>query len=265
LVLALGLVLAGRRRLDGAGVVSTAGNASASTLGAKALLGGSNEAHSIKLEAGGVRAESEFTSRTARGTAADYTVTETKRSEVTAESYFLRGRYDRVLGQSLVFGGAGWDRNTFAGVRNRYSAVAGYGRSWIDGESGRLETDLGLTYTVQKDVDPAPGADDAFGGWRMSIEGVRRLSATSDLTTAFVLDNNFENTEDLRADWVSSISVSVTSALALKTSLQLLWDNQPALVKAALLTSGGLPTGTDVLTPGSELDSVLTLALVIKL
>jgi len=133
---------------------------------------GGNE---FKLELGGIRGETNTTTRTATGTAGSFTVNETMTSQLTAESYFARGRYDRNFSSAYSFSGVGWDRNTFAGVQNRYSMVVGVGRTWADGDTGRLKTDIGGTYTIQKDVDPAPGADDAFSGVRITVDATRRL------------------------------------------------------------------------------------------
>ena len=243
--------------------VSTGGNASSSTLGLKAALTGTGGANTFKLEVGGIRAASNLTDRVANGTPGNFDITETTTNELIAESYFARGRYERAFGSSFAFFGSGWDRNTFAGIQNRYAFVGGVGRSWTDTENGRFQTDVGLTYTIQKDVEPDPTGDDAFGGWQVSADAMRRLSATTEFTSHLVIDNNLERTEDLRADWVNALSVSINSTLALKTSLQLLWDNQPSLISVPLLT-GGLPSGS-VTTTGDELDSVFTLTLVITL
>ncbi len=244
--------------------VSTGGNASSSTLGLKTTLAGTGAANSVKLEVGGIRAETNRTARTANGTASSFTVSEVSTSELTAESYFGRGRYDRTFGSAFFFGGAGWDRNTFAGIQNRYALSTGVGRAWVDSDNSRFKTDVGVTYTIQKDVDPTPGADDGFGGWRVSVDAMRKLSETANFTSVLIVDNSLKDSEDFRADWLNSLSVSMNSALALKTSVQLLWDNLPSLVSVPLVT-GGVPTGGDVLTPGEELDTVLTLTLVITL
>jgi hypothetical protein len=61
------------------------------------------------------------------------------------------------------------------------------------------------------------------------------------------------------------VSVALSEALAFKTALQLLFDNQPALIAVPLVDAGGTPTGADVLAPGDEVDTVLTVALVIRL
>ena len=245
--------------------VSTGGNASSSTLGLKAALIGTSGANAFRLTLGGIRGETNTTNRTATGTVGSFTVNETTVSQLTAESYFARGRYDRNFTNAYLFSGAGWDRNTFAGVQNRYSAVLGIGRTWTDGDAGLFKTDIGATYTIQKDVDPAPGADDGFGGIRATIDATRRLSGSTQFASTLIVDENVENTKDFRADWINSLSVSLSETLALKTSLQVLFDNQPSLLGVPLLDGLGVPTGTQVPTPGDEVDTVLTLTLVITL
>jgi putative salt-induced outer membrane protein YdiY len=243
--------------------VSTGGNASSTTFGVKASLIGTGEPNTFKLELGGIRASSDLTTRRAVGTPGSFTVTETTESDLTAASYFARARYDRAFNVAFAFGGAGWDRNTFAGVENRYQVVTGVGRMWIDGESGRFKTDIGGTYTIQRDVQPRPGADDEFFGFRGSVEARRRLTATADYTSNLVVDQNLETSRDLRADWINSVAVSISEGLALKTSLQLLYDAQPANIPVPLFDGGGAQIGT-VSARGEEIDSVMTLTLVVR-
>lgn len=245
--------------------VSTGGNASSSTFGLKSALTGKADANTFKLEVGGIRGETSFQDIRATGTTGSFTVVETNTSQLTAESYFARARYDRSFGSAFGFTGAGWDRNTFSGVQNRYGLVLGVGNTWTESETARFKTDVGLTYTIQKDVDPAPGADDGFGGIRISIDAMRQLSESAEYTSGLVIDENVEDTEDFRADWVNSIAVSLSDRLAFKTSLQLLFDNQPALLSVPLFDGGGTATGDNVLTPSNDLDSVFTVALVIKM
>jgi putative salt-induced outer membrane protein YdiY len=243
--------------------VSTGGNASSTTSGVKASLTGTGDPHTFKLELGGIRASSEVKTRRAVGTPGSFTVTETTDSESTAGSYFARARYDRAIDGAFAFGGAGWDRNTFAGVENRYQVVTGVGRTWLDGESGRFKTDVGGTYTIQRDVQPRPGADDEFFGFRGSVEARRRLTTTADYTLNLVVDQNLETSSDFRADWINSVAVSISEGLALKTSFQLLYDAQPANIPVPLFDGGGTQIGT-VCARGEEIDSVLTLTLVVR-
>jgi putative salt-induced outer membrane protein YdiY len=245
--------------------VSTSGNASSSTFGLKGSLEGEGGPHQIRLEFGGVRASSATTLRSAIGTPTDFTIVEVERSETTAESYFARSRYDRDFGAGFGFTGLGWDRNTFSGIRNRFQIVAGLGRTFVQSEAARLKADVGLTYTIQKDVDPRPDANEGFGGWRVSVDGMRAVSPNAQLNSELVLNNSFEDPDDVRADWLSSLSVSINQRLALKTSLQLLWDNVPAQLSVPLETPDRVPTGVNVLTPSAKLDSVVTVTLVIRL
>jgi putative salt-induced outer membrane protein YdiY len=243
--------------------VSTGGTASSTTSGVKASLTGTGDPHTFKLELGGIRASSEVKTRRAVGTPGSFTVTETTDSESTAGSYFARARYDRAIDGAFAFGGAGWDRNTFAGVENRYQVVTGVGRTWLDGESGRFKTDVGGTYTIQRDVQPRPGADDEFFGFRGSVEARRRLTTTADYTSNLVVDQNLETSSDFRADWINSVAVSISEGLALKTSIQLLYDAQPANIPVPLFDGGGTQIGT-VSARGEEIDSVMTLTLVVR-
>ena len=244
--------------------VSTGGNASSSTLGLKSTLTATGGPSAFKIEVGGIRGETTFRTRTATGSATNFTVDETTSSQLTAENYFARGRYDRAFASAFAFSGAGWERNTFAGIQNRYSFVAGLGKPWVDSDTGRIKTDIGLTYTIQKDVDPAPDVDEGFGGVRLTVDAMRQLSGGAQFLSTLIVDENVEDTDDLRADWVNSLSVSLSERLAFKTSLQLLYDKQPSLQSVGLLDAGGVPTGTDVLTPGDKVDNILT-ALVITM
>ena len=245
--------------------VSTGGNASSSTLGLKSTLVATGGQNAFKIELGGIRGETTFRTLTATGSATNFTVNETRNSELTAENYFARGRYDRAFASAFAFSGAGWDRNTFAGIQNRYSFVAGLGKAWTDSETGRFKTDIGLTYTIQKDVDPAPDVDEGFGGIRLTVEAMRQLPGGAEFSSALIVDENVEDTDDLRADWVNSLGVSLSERLSFKTSLQLLYDKRPSLLSVVLLDPGGVPSGTDVLTPGDKVDKILTLALVITI
>lgn len=244
------------------GFVTTSGNSASTTLSLKASLTGTGGPNELKIGVGGIRASSEVTSRTAQGTPSNFTVTETTSTVESTANYYARARYDRELGRAFAFGGAGWERNTLAGVNHRYSTVAGFGRTWINNDSGRFKTDLGGTFTIQEDVESA-GDSEGFGGLRMTVDVARTLTESADLETTFVLDENLDNTDDLRFDWLTSLSVALTEGLALKTSYQLVFDNEPALVRVPLFT-GGTENGT-VPIESDELDSFLTLSLVIEL
>lgn len=244
--------------------VTTSGNASSTTIGLNSTLDGTSAVSAVKFEIGGIRASSNFITRSAVGTVDNFVVTEEIRTEQSAANYFARGRFDRNFGENefFVFGGAGWERNTFAGFNHRFSFVAGVGDAWINDDVTLFKTDIGGTYTVQKDVARTPGMQEGFGGLRATIELKRALTSGTDFETSLIVDENLENTDDLRIDWRASISVALAEGLAFKTSYQTLYDADPALVGVPLLDG---PAGTEVLTPSQGIDRFLTLSLVIKL
>jgi putative salt-induced outer membrane protein YdiY len=244
--------------------VTASGNSSSSTLGLKSTLEGANEASGFKLELGGIRANSTLTTRSAVGSPTSFVVTEETREETSAENYFARSRYSHDVGRWFAFGGAGWERNTFSGINHRVSVVGGLGRTWVDTDNGRFRTDLGATYTIEKPVEDDPTRDERFGGVRATIEARRPLTSTTEISTTLVADENLRDTEDLRLDWLASITVSLTEGLAFKTSYQVLFDNDPALVGVPLFDIGGAPLG-QVRVPSDEVDTFLTISLVIKL
>ncbi len=247
--------------------VTASGNSSSTTLGLQATLTGETEVDAFKFEVGGIRASSKFVTRTAVGTTGSFTLNETVREDKSAENYFARSRYNRDLGENdfFVFGGAGWERNTFAGFNNRVSFVLGVGDTWVDDDVTLLKTDIGGTYTIQKDVEPTPGKDEGFGGLRANVEFRRALSETTDFASLLIADENLADTEDLRLDWTSSVSVDLVSGLALKTSYRLLFDNQPARIRVPLFdTPGGTETG-QVTIPSKKYDNFVTVSLVISL
>jgi hypothetical protein len=243
--------------------VWTAGNSPASTFGLKYELRKVWPSAIFKLEAGGIRTESNKRIRTAAGTETDFAITETNVSAVTAENYSVRSRYDqKMFDRAFLFGSAGWTRNTFAGIRHRYVFATGAGNAWIDRKGARLKTDYGVTYTIQRDVADDPGKKNSFAGLRVAIEGVKDVTETATFASNLTLDENLQETDDVRADFTNSLRVAINSNLALKTSFEMIVDNVPALVKVPL-TGADVPTGTKVLTPLDKFDSAFTVALVI--
>lgn len=240
--------------------VLTAGNAEASTLGAGAGLRHVWQNAEFRLSGAGLRTESSTTTRTAVGTLSDFDVNEQSTSQTTAENYYVRSRFDRSLSSRFfVFGGAGWERNTFAGFDNRWGFVAGAGNSWVDGERTRFRTDYGGTLTIQDDI---VGESQTFGGLRFSADFWQQLTSTTQFLSALIVDENLKETDDLRGDWTNSLLISISETLAFRTSLQLLWDNLPSLTSVPLEFPAGTPTGESVFVPLDELDTRFTVALV---
>jgi len=244
--------------------VATAGNSETQTLGFKNKLWRTWERSAFELNAGGVRAESTVTTRVAVGTPSSFDLDEDSTTDLTAEAYFLNGRYDRkITDRFFWFAGAGWDRNRFAGIQNRYTGFGGAGHIWFDREDLKFRTDYALTYTKQEDVIEVPGFDDSFLGARVSWSYLNKLAANTTYTNDLILDDNLEETSDFRANMINAVAVSINKRLALKVSLQWLYDNEPASVEVDLFDTTGTKIGT-VLAELDELDTIFTTSLVVN-
>ncbi|OLC54135.1 MAG: hypothetical protein AUH92_04620 [Acidobacteria bacterium 13_1_40CM_4_69_4] len=247
--------------------VVTAGNSETSTLGFKDKLVRKWDRSGFELNAGGVRAEATTKTRTAIGTSTDFSIDEESATALTAESYFLNGRYNRKLSDHFFwFVGAGWDRNRFAGVQNRSVGVAGVGNVWIDEERTKFRTDYSATYTEEKDVTENPNFKATFSGLRVSSSLQRKIGENAAFTDDLILDENLDDTSDYRANMTNSLAVAMSGRLALKVSLQWLYDHEPAIQEIDLLDAPppvGVKIGT-VLARLDDLDTIFTASLVVN-
>ncbi|MGD2151857.1 MAG: DUF481 domain-containing protein [Gemmatimonadales bacterium] len=246
--------------------VWTAGNSESNTLGLAASVRRVWEKSELKFDAGAVRTESGTITRTAVGTVDDFRVEKQTTRKKTAESYYLRGRYDYELSERFfAFAGAHWLRNTFAGIDSRTLFAAGAGNIWADRDRLRFRTDYSVTYTFQADVVENPFIKTSFPGLRASYSLWWKLTSSTDLESTFIADLNLDKTEDVRLDFTNALPIAISDRLALRPSLQLLWRNEPSLTEIDLEDEGGVPTGDTVRVPLEKLDSFFTLALVVKL
>src|SRR5207245_928141 len=154
---------------------------------------------------------------------------ESSSSALTAENYFVNGRYDRKISDRFFwYAGAGWDRNRFAGIENRSTGAAGAGNIWVDTERAKFRTDYALTYTKQEDVVQSPELKDTFGGVRVTSKFEHKAGEIATFHNDITLDEDLRQTERWRGDMTNALSVVMSSHLALKVSLKWLYEHKPA-------------------------------------
>jgi hypothetical protein len=244
-------------------LVLTEGNSRSSALGLKNRLERLFPDSRLTLDAGGIRVETGTTERTAIGTPDDFEIIEQTDSRPTAENYLAALRYDRDLSdRSFAYASAGWVRNRFAGVDNRWTGAAGVGWKLVETEQTAFKVDLAATASNER---PVVGDADSFAGLRFTWELGHRLTETTKLTSLLVVDENLSETEDLRIEFDNSVAVDISGVLALKTGVKLLFDNLPALQEVGLRSAPGEPETATVLTPLDELDTQLTVALIVSM
>ncbi len=254
--------------------VATGGNSETETLGFKNTLTRRWERSVLAVNAGGIRAESALFTRTAVDQNPDpndsfVVVDEQSEDQLSAESYFLNGRYDRKITERFFWdAGTGWERNRFAGIDDRYTVFGGVGNLWIAGERARWATVYDVTYTDQEDVVANPDFDGTYAGYRISSKYELKIAEASRYDNLFVADGNADESEDVRLDWINSLTVSINSGMALKVSLQLLYDNKPSFVALDVveeLTPGQFTkTGEIELVELDQLDTIFTASLVVN-
>jgi putative salt-induced outer membrane protein YdiY len=241
--------------------VLTSGNSNAASLGFKGDVTRRYEKHSIGFAAGALRASSSPDTRYAVGTPGDFELV-VPDAELTAESYYARGRYDYKLSDHLFYTlGAGWERNRFSGIDDRWLVDTGLGYVVLNSDGTSLRGMVGITYTDEQ-YTVEDGRDGSFVGARLGWDFRQKLLENATFTHTLIADENLEETDDLRVDAQFGLHVAMSKTLGLKVNWRLVWDNQPALAEVPLHTPGGIDTGLTVLAPYKELDQGLSVSLV---
>ena len=199
--------------------VAVDGNAQSQTLGFKGKWIDTLPEAAVILEAGGYRSETTTIVRTAFGSVDDFNVAELEIDNLTAENYFLRGRYEGDIRPDLVwFAGAGWERNTFAGFDSRTLALVGIGKTWISNDATKFRTDLGLSYIWEEPSSPGIESE-SFAGLRLGWGFEHQFSPSTKLVNDLAVDPNLEDTDDFLADDLTTLTVSMTERLGLQLGL----------------------------------------------
>lgn len=244
----------------------TGGNSESFTLGLGATLKHIWTNSELRFDAGGTQTQSTLTTRTAVGTTDNFEVNEQSKTEKTAEIIFARGRYDYNFTENFyALGGIDWLRNRFAGINSRTLVAAGVGNKWVDNENVRFKTDYSFTYSFQNDVVENPFAKTKFPGVRFTYDFWYNLTASTQFESIFIADWNLDNTDDIRFDFYNALPIKISEIFSLKPSLQLLWRNDPSLTEIDLFANDGTPTGSKVLTPLKNMDTLFSLTLVVNL
>jgi hypothetical protein len=233
----------------GLSYVGTGGNSEATSLGFKFNASYNWTKTYFSLLGSGVRADSTtFHSFAVGSSASDFVVTETEDKAKTAENYVLEAGLDHNLTPRFFWQtGAGFKRDTFAGIDSRLAARAGVGYYFTDPASkgARFKGAVLGTLTHETETVENPATDDTFVGVRglLDFQAPFGSGGKSLFASRFAADENLQTTEDFRMTWWNSLSVAVTDRMALQVALLLNYDNLPALAAVNLYGSAisGVP------------------------
>ena len=244
--------------------IQTRGNTESTTFGLANELITEWEKTETKLESSALRTRTTRFIRSAVGTADDFQIAEQTETRVSAEHYHLSFRGDREFSErSTIFGQLGWTRNTFTGIDGRYVLVGGMSTRWVEDEIHQLRSSYGLTFTAQDDVVPNPDVANTFIGLQVSGEYEVQLTDNTELKSTLVVDENGFHLADLRAEWVSTLGVSMSDHFGLQAEFKYHFDNHPSLGDVPLTSKQGEPAGK-VSVPLGKSDRVLTMAVVVN-
>ncbi len=144
---------------------------------------------------------------------------------VIAEQYFSS---EKVLWKwserNYLFEKVRWDKNRFAGIKNRYDSSAGLGRQLIKSEKDNLIAELGGGYVIE---EQEPSGDKEYAAGRAYTGYKHKLSETANFEQSAEYLTNLKDANDYRINTVSSLTAAISTYFSLKLSYQWSKVNMP--------------------------------------
>jgi len=250
------------------GYVAVGGNATSQSLGFSNDYKYDWSHATFAFSLGGVRAAATTVDRAALGPSLEAaTVTETRTTKTSTESYFTNLRYDHRLTERLEwFGTAGWERNIPAGLEGRTSGIVGLGHWWLKEDRTKVFTDAGVGYTHETPVLSHAGSDESYGTFRFGAKLEQKVYEASLFTSEVTLSDSFKDHQNYLAVWRSAFTTNLSTHLALKVGYDVTYKNKPAYVAVDVVQT---PVSTPPVVLGQvpfqlkKTDTVFTTSLVV--
>jgi len=164
----------------------------------------------------------------------------TSNGEKKAEVYYSHLKYDRkILPCSYILGFLRYERNKLAGYNYRLAFSLGGGGTWVQTESVDLSTEVALGWNNENSTTRVEvNLNNSSSLWKETIRSSFvsslligkvsiKISENSKIVHQETVFLNTEEVKDFRINSVSSIYSSINSRLALKTSVQIIYQNLP--------------------------------------
>ncbi len=252
------------------GLVVTGGNSHTSTCTFDDQLTRNWENATLEFRFSGLRTRTTDDRLAAVSGSGEFAVVEDETADIDTDRYRVRGSYRRDVNKKFYWiTGAGWMRDLNAGIENMTTVYGGLGNPWWDREDSHFLTDYSITYTNREEEIEDPLLDGRFPALRFSLDYMNQFGSNSQYDNDFTFLTNLKNLEDYQFDWTNSLTSNLTSILALRVSLQLLYRNFPALEELDLFPvppseGPSLPIGT-VPVRRKKLDTLFKVTLVVTL
>ena len=174
--------------------------------------------------------------------------------DTEVENYLISGRYEMEFSERFFWNAGGsWDRNSDAGILNRYTAFAGVGNVWRDSDTMRFATSYAASYTNRSEETAEPGKDPHFAGARLGWDYRQRFGEAAFYENELTANVNLTAASDYSFNMTHALSVALSTRLALRVGLQWLYEHEPApeevavVARVEVIDSDGLPGSGDEL------------------
>ncbi len=144
----------------------------------------------------------------------------------TAERYLAAVRGSRAFNERWqAFAGLSGEKNTFSGYDLLAVLETGVTYNALLGPVHTLSFDLGLTYTDENRVAPAPNVN--YMGAIVGLGYAWKLSDTASLSERFDVFPNFKESSDWRLSSATALQAALNKRLAIKVGFEVRYRNQP--------------------------------------
>lgn len=247
-------------------LVVTSGNANTETFGFGNTYTYRWPKSRFRLKADGVRsntADDTFAVATGGG---DFRVVRPPK-EPDVERYFAEARYDREITRTFFWNaGLSWDRNLDAGIINRWILFAGVGNIFWDRDDLKFNIAYGLAGTDREEETPDPEKDERFVGPRFTWDYMNQWGKLTQYDNDWTVTGNFKDIKDFTTTMTNAVTVTMSKKLALKVSLQWIYNNEPALEDVDLFLNEGMAIKLgEVDIRREKLDTTFSTSLVVSL
>jgi putative salt-induced outer membrane protein len=186
--------------------VQTAGNSKTATTAARNLFNYDWEKAALELAAGGLGTKS--------------------RNTVTAEQFGASEKVSlKLAGKNYAFQKTAWDKNRFAGIKDRYDLGLGLGRHLLNSADDNLTLEAGGGYIFE---DRLLSKNQSFGTYRGYAKYIRTLSATANASQDLEYLGNMKDSKGYRMNAETALVASISTHFSLKTSYLWKYSNSPA-------------------------------------
>ena len=147
------------------------------------------------------------------------------RGVTTAEKYATELRLDYLYTErAYAYALAGWNKDRFSGIDQRYYGGVGVGYKVLDGPKHFLAGEAGLNYTEENYTDNTDSGfltGRAFGKYEYAITKKNRLSQSAE----YLYD--FSDSSHFKVNAETAVLAALTDTFSLKAAYNVRYDHKP--------------------------------------